>query len=122
VDSRYERAVVAREIRYIEKLGNGSSRAVMSISLKRAYAQANRHAHKHVVGRTGIVLNAERDSHGSEGGSGGSKGSLLSRGKRDGNVGKIIGSQNDESTEGVGDFGDRGDGDHFVSACSNEGS
>ena len=82
----------------------------------------NRHAHKHVVGRTGIVLNAKRDPHGSEGGSGGSKGSLLSRGKRDGDVGKIIGSRNDESTEGAGDFGDRRDGDHFVSAFSNEGS
>jgi len=108
VDSRYEIAFGAGKVGYIEKLGNGAS------------------GNKHVVGRTGIVLNAKSEPHGGEGGSGCSKSGQLSRSERDRDVGEIRGSwlfswsrdRRAEQSEEDGD--DAGDSDHFL-AFSNEG-
>ena len=78
----------------------------------------NKHAHKHVIGRTGIVLNAETEPHGSEGSGRGSKRGLLSRRNRHSDSGEIAlwplspwfwvprAEQSSEGGEGSGD------GDH----------
>jgi len=49
----------------------------------------NRHPHKHVVRRTGVVLNTETEPYSREGSGGGSERSLLSRRKRDDGLGEI---------------------------------
>jgi len=107
VDSRNELVVGARKAGYVEKLGNSAS------------------GDKHVVTRTGVVLNTKPEPHSSEGGGGGTEGSLLSRRKRDSGLGEIANSRlsrqsrdrrSEESSDGSDDIGD---GDHFL-AYSNE--
>jgi len=96
-----------------------------SVSVELEHMESG-HAHKHVVSRTSIVLNAKTESHGGEGGSGSSKSGQLSRRKRDGDVGEIVGSRllnwsRDRRAEQPSDDGDDiGDSNHF-SAFSNEG-
>lgn len=96
-----------------------------SVSAKYTHIQ-NRHAHKHIVCRTGIVLNTKTEPHSNEGGGGQSEGSLLSRRKRDGDIGEIMGTRfrrsRDRGTEQPGDHGDdSGDGDHFSDFLSERG-
>ena len=79
----------------------------------------NRHPHKHIVRRTGVVLNTETEPHSREGSGGGSERSLLSRRKRDDGLGEIASSwlsrrlrdRRIDKSSGNGD--DVGDGDHF---------
>lgn len=106
--------------RYVETLGNGASGPVTSISLGIARIHTlTRHAHKHVAGGTGIVLNTESDPYGSEGSGGGSERSQLSGRKWDRYLREIANSRlsrrlRDRGTDkpsGNGD--DVGDGDHF---------
>jgi hypothetical protein len=91
-----------------------------SISVERIHT-LNRHPHKHVVGRTRVVLNTESDPHSGQRNSGGSERSLLSRRKRDSDLGEIAGPvllrrpTRDRRTEKSCDGGgDGGDSDHFL--------
>ena len=59
-----------------------------SVSTDRTNTQ-NRHAHKHVIGGTSIVLNTKSEPHSSEGGSGRPERGLLGRRKRDTGLGEI---------------------------------
>ena len=87
----------------------------------------NGHPHKHVVRRTGVILNAESDPD-SRGRSGrGSKRSLLSGGKRHNGLGEIVnpgsprhprGQRTEKSSE---EGGHGGNSDHFFQDYSSEG-
>lgn len=88
----------------------------------------NGHPHKHVVRRTGVILDAESDPDSREGSVGSSERSLLSGGKRDSGLGEIVNpgsprhprGQRTEKSSDEGGHG--GNSDHFFRGLSGQRS
>lgn len=79
--------VAAHKARYVENLADSASGTVTCLSVSRIH-HTRRHVHKHVVCRTGIVLNTEPQSNCREWGSGEPKGGLLIGRKRNSGAGE----------------------------------